>query len=149
MTTSRGAALVFGFIIVLAAGAVAADVFPALDEARQSAMVAADAAALDTLLADECVYTHSTGLVQNKDALIAMLVSGEVSYESFDTNERRVDRYGDTVVVTGRQTIELMVRGAPVTSMSRYTAVWARTPKGWRCVAYQSTPIPQNDEGKQ
>jgi ketosteroid isomerase-like protein len=74
-----------------------------------------------------------------------MLASGSVDYVSFDTANVEYTRHGDTVVVTGGQTIELVVRGRPVTSKSRYTVVWVREGVGWRCVAYQSTPVPEQD----
>jgi hypothetical protein len=139
-------------VTLAASGAVGAErgaFVTELDAQRQRAMAAADSAALDTLLAERCVYTHSTGLVQTKREVIAMLTSGDVDYVSFDVDEIAAEVYQSTVVVTGKQTIELVVRGKPVTSRSRYTAVWVRTGAAWRCVAYQSTPAAPPEGGKE
>jgi ketosteroid isomerase-like protein len=52
-----------------------------------------------------------------------------------------------TVVVgTGNQSINLTVDGKQVTSHSRFTIVWRRAGESWKCIAYQSTPVPDLKE---
>jgi hypothetical protein len=147
----RAAAVGLVVAVMMARGATAGDVeteIARLDAARRGAMVQADSTVLDALLAEGCVYTHSTGLVQTKAEFIAMLVSGDVDYVSFDVADEDVHPYAGTAVVTGRQVIELVVRGKPVRSVSRFTVVWARITNDWECVAYQSTSIPEAKEGE-
>lgn len=143
----RGLAVSALAVSVVQAGGIETEI-AYLDALRRVAMVDADSAALDSLLADGCVYTHSTGLVQTKDDLIAMLAGGGVDYASFDVTDPALYVYEGAAVITGTQTIELVVRGDPVTSVSRYTAVWVRDRGAWRCAAYQSTPIP-SEKGRE
>lgn len=137
-------------VLLASAGAMADEPpvsFAALEELRQQAMVDANAAELERLLDAGCTYTHSTGLAQTRSELIAMLTGDSVDYLSIDTADVRTVEYPGAAVVTGRQTIELRVKGEPVTSVSRYTVVWAQTEDGgWKCAAYQSTTIPEGGD---
>ena len=54
----------------------------------------------------------------------------------------RIQVYGDTVVVTGRAQMEVIVEGKPKLLNSRYTDVWIKGAKGWQMVVWQLTPIP-------
>ena len=108
-------------------------------------MIQADEVALDSLLAAGCAYTHSNGLFQSKKEVIEMLTSGNVRYLSIEASDVWMRCRGWTCVITGNQTVKLEVRGEPVTSISRYTVVWAELGERWQCIAYQSTPIPQNE----
>ena len=94
-------------------------------------------------MAADATYVHSTGLIQKRDELFSMLERGDIRYVSFtvDTVEYRV--YGDTVVGTGAQHIELTSGGKALTSHSRYTVVYAPAGGGLKMVAYQSTPLPE------
>jgi len=112
----------------------------ATENLRYKAMIEVDAAALDRLLADELLFTHSSGVVEPKHVFIASLESGDLDYRSVRTKDIQVHVYGDTAVVTGLSTLELAVRGAPRKAKLRFTSVYSRSEVGdFRLVAYQST----------
>jgi ketosteroid isomerase-like protein len=115
----------------------------ALEARRLEAMHAADVKALEQILAEDMTYTHSTGLVQTREQLLTLLKSGVVRYLSFDTQDVAWRVYEGAAVATGRQTISLESEGRPVTARNRFTVVYARVGGEWRCVAYQSTSLPE------
>src|SRR5438105_3369289 len=112
----------------------------ALEDQRFQAMVAADAAALDKLLNDGLVYTHSSGSVDTKASLIESITTRR-QYQGIERPKEEIRLFGDTAVVAGQARINL--GGAnPRTLNLRYTDVWVKGANGWQMVAWQSTPIP-------
>lgn len=115
----------------------------ALETRRLEAMRAADVKALTEIMAEDMTYAHSTGLVQTRDQLLELLRSNVVRYLSFDTHEIAWRLYDGVAVATGRQTISLESEGRPITARNRFIVVYARVGDDWRCVAYQSTALPE------
>ena len=66
----------------------------AVERLRFDAMVARDLRALDTLLADDLTYTHTTGRVDDKRALLADLDAGRLVYDSIVPSDVRIRVYG-------------------------------------------------------
>ena len=102
----------------------------ALEDMRYAAMCDGDFAALEPMLHDELLYTHSSGLTDTKATWLASLRSGKTKYKSAACSDRKVRLAGDTALVTGRA-LRLVFLNA-----------WTQTPKGWKFIAWQSTPQP-------
>lgn len=83
-----------------------------LEDKRYAAMTSGDLASLEELLHDQLLYTHSSGMMDTKASWLLAMKSGKTRYKS--------------VKCSGQQ-----VRDA-----------WAKTPQGWKFVAWQSTPQP-------
>jgi hypothetical protein len=49
---------------------------------------------------------------------------------------------GDTALVTGRAAIEAEINGQPRSLRLVFLNAWTKTPKGWKFIAWQSTPQP-------
>ncbi len=113
-----------------------------LEDQRYAAMCAADAAALDKLLADSLVYTHSYGGADSKASYLEGIRSKKWVYRKIERPKENIQVHGDCVIVTGQVRIELLSDGKPKTLSSAYTDVWIKGPKGWQMVAWQSTPLP-------
>ena len=113
-----------------------------LESRRFRAMIEADAAALEALLADSMVYTHSSATTDGKASYIAGVKSKKWQYRQIDRPVEDIQVHGDTVVVTGHVRIDIVVDGKPKIMNSRYTDVWVKGAKGWQMIAWQSTPIP-------
>jgi hypothetical protein len=111
-----------------------------LEDRRFQAMIDGDFDALDKLLGEGLIYTHSTGQSDNRADYIALCK--KVKYVKFERPSENIQVYSDTVVVTGRIQMEVIVDGKPRLFNSRYTDVWIRSPKGWEMVVWQSTSIP-------
>jgi ketosteroid isomerase-like protein len=113
-----------------------------LESRRFRAMIEADAIALEALLADSMVYTHSSATTDGKASYIAGVKSKKWQYRQIDRPVEDIQVHGDTAVVTGQARIDILIDGKPRIMNSRYTDVWVKGPAGWQMVAWQSTPIP-------
>jgi ketosteroid isomerase-like protein len=113
-----------------------------LEDRRFRAMIEADAAALEELLADSMVYTHSSATTDGKASYIAGVRSKKWQYRKIERPVEDIQVHGDCVVVTGQVRIDILIDGKPKIMNSRYTDVWVKGAKGWQMVAWQSTPIP-------
>lgn len=111
----------------------------ALEEQRFQAQVAGDLAALDRLLSDQLVYTHSSASVDTKASFVESIKTRR-PYQTVERSGEEVRLHGDTAVVTGQARIEL--NGGNRLNL-RYTDVWVKGPNGWQMVAWQSTRLPE------
>ena len=113
-----------------------------LESRRFRAMIEADAIALEALLADGMIYTHSSAATDGKASYIAGVKSKKWQYRRIDRPVEDIQVHGDCAVVSGQVRIDILVDGQPKIMNSRYTDVWVKGAKGWQMVAWQSTPIP-------
>jgi ketosteroid isomerase-like protein len=113
-----------------------------LEDRRFQAMIDADMAALDQLLADSLVYTHSYGGSDSKATYLEGVRSKRWVYRKVERPVENIQVHGDCAVITGQSRIELVAEGKPKTLNSAYTNVWIKGPKGWQMIAWQSTPLP-------
>ena len=114
----------------------------AAEDRRYRAMLDADLAALEELCAEELSYAHSSGVRDTKAEYLGKVRSGYYVYMRIDHPTERVEVVGDTAIVVGRMTADLTVAGTPKTIDNLALAVWARTPAGWRFLAYAPTQPP-------
>ena len=114
----------------------------ALEEERFAAMIARDFPRLQLLVHDELMNTHSSGVVDGKATWLDSMKSGRVKYKKAQCTERKVRKYGDTALITGRAQIEAEIGGQPKTLKLLFLNAWTKTPQGWKFVAWQSTPLP-------
>jgi len=112
-----------------------------LEDRRFAAMVAEDFAALDALVHEELVYTHSTALVDSKASWLESMRSRKTRYRKVACSNRKARVYGDMALVTGRADIEAEISGRPKSLKLLFLNAWVRTPQGWKFVAWQSTPL--------
>ena len=56
--------------------------------------------------------------------------------------DRKVRLVGDSALVTGRAAIEAEINGQPRSLRLVFLNAWTKTPKGWKFIAWQSTPQP-------
>jgi ketosteroid isomerase-like protein len=115
----------------------------AVEEQRYKAMVAADFATLDKLLADDLLYTHSAGDIDDKKSLVAAMRSGARTYKKMATDDTRYKVDGKLAVVTGRVSVGVERDGKPTSFQARFTAVYERAASGWRLTAWQTTRLPE------
>jgi ketosteroid isomerase-like protein len=110
-----------------------------LEDERCRAMTSADIAALDRLLDDDLIWTHSSGKIDSKKGLLAKIESGESQYLSMRREDERYVISADAAVASGIVTQEVRLGGVERSLRSRYTNVWFREGDVWRVVAWQST----------
>ena len=138
----------FAVVVALAAVPLSAQTttpvvdLTALTRARIAADFKADRAALDRLLADDVSYGRSSGVLDNKKAVLAEVGPGgpyELDYLTGDSLVAR--RFGTAGVVNGIMNVKLKAQPAPY--RIRFTDVWALERGRWRLVAFQATRLPK------
>jgi Domain of unknown function (DUF4440) len=114
----------------------------AAEDRRYRAMQEADLATLDAVCADELSYAHSSGARDTKEQYLAKVRSGYYVYRRIDHPVERVAVLGDTAIVVGRMTADLLVDGTPKTIDNLALAVWTRASGAWRLLGYAPTALP-------
>lgn len=114
----------------------------ALEDRRYAAMTGADMKALEALVHDELVYTHSSGLVDGKASWLESMRSGKTRYRSVKRSDEKVRLYGDTALVTGRADIEAEINGHARSLKLRYLNAWVKSGGAWKLAAWQSGALP-------
>jgi hypothetical protein len=74
-------------------------------------------------------------------AMLDVLRSGQLKFESIEPAEARVRRYGATAVITGRTEMSMRFGETALAARSRYTHVFVEQGGRWRMVAAQGTQI--------
>ena len=113
-----------------------------LDRKRMRAMAAKDVETLESLLADDLIYTHSSARLDTKRSLIQAMVSGTTVYTGVKPSDVKAQDLGDTVVLTGIAHIEVVSNGTPIAFGVRFTDVYTRRDDRWQMVTWQSTRLP-------
>ncbi len=115
----------------------------AAEDARFSAMEAGDAAAMRRWFADDLVYVHSNGLVEDRDQLITSIASRRTRYVGVTPVERKVVRLGnDFALVRGLGRFQVEAGGDAFELQLRYLAVYGRHDNIWQLRSWQSLRTP-------
>ncbi len=116
----------------------------ALEARIRRAQLDADVPALDSLIADELLFTGPDGQLATKAQDLDAHRSGVVRFRLHEPEELRVRRVGNDVAVSAlRARLVVEVAGTVVSGTYRYTRVWAREGGGaWRVVAGHVSEIP-------
>jgi ketosteroid isomerase-like protein len=112
-----------------------------LDRQRMTAMAEKDVAALNRLLADDLIYTHSSARLDTKKSLIGAMESGATVYTAVEPSEVVAQDLGDAVVLTGVAAISVKSGGTANSFRVRFTDVYADRGGQWQMVTWQSTRL--------
>jgi hypothetical protein len=126
-------------------GAAAPDVATvrAAEQARFTAMVNRDFGALDSLLAEELAYTHTSGVRDTKGSLLEALRSRRLAYDSIVPATVQIRLYGEMAVGTGDARVQARADGAVRRLHIRFTEAYVHRAGRWELVAWESTLVPQ------
>lgn len=116
----------------------------ALEQERQRALVEEDHAGLERLFADDLLYVHTTGLVQDK-AQYLDYARHAVRYLAVARGELQVRLFGDGLaLMSGPQCNLLQKRGGgePVCAEGFATQLWVKEEAGWRIASFHGTRVP-------
>ncbi len=114
-----------------------------LERQRFDAQVAKDLPTLETIFADDLIYTHSNGHQDSKASYLASIASAQSRYDKVDIENLTIRAYNDdhTAVVNGLVQIDLGpgADGQPVSIRLKYVVVYIKMPeKGWQLVVWHS-----------
>jgi ketosteroid isomerase-like protein len=114
-----------------------------LENEWADAWVKRDVAFFDRIIADDYTWTSPWGEVWTKAQDLALVKSGQDVIKSWVLADMKVRVYGDTAVVTGRNTIKETYKGEDVSGQNRWTHTWVKSAGRWQCVAAHSSEITQ------
>lgn len=109
-----------------------------LENERIPALLKGDATFVERVYADDYIVTGANGVVRDKATLIADMKSGAQTFESMTNDVAKVRVYGDTAIVTGRNTQKGQYKGQPSLSPTAFTRVYVRRDGQWQLVANAS-----------
>ena len=107
-----------------------------------AAVQKADQAALQKILGDRLIYTHSTGVVEDKKEYLDRLRKGAQKYELIEHQTMNVRAYGDAGVVASRVRMKGTSNGRPFDDQLLMLHVWVKQGGRWQLVAHQTTKLP-------
>jgi len=114
----------------------------AAEQARVSALIQDDFAALERILADELTYTHSNASVDTKAQFLSSLRSGRLKYKSLEHSDQRVRVYGEAAILTGRTNVHSVFEGQEMRPTLRFTIVYVNKAGRWQMAAWHSARVP-------
>ena len=144
MISLMAAACWFGANPALAASPAATKVEKAildLETQRFKVMMEGDIKTLDSLLAPDLSYSHSSGWTQTKDEFIESIRTRELEYKEIKPDAMQVRVYGSTAVVTGRAQVRAKTKGQENAFELRFLDVYVKRKGKWQMVAWQSARL--------
>jgi ketosteroid isomerase-like protein len=106
------------------------------------AYLKADLAALDRIEAADYTYIDAQGTTGDKAQDLAETKSGVYKAQSISVDEMKVRVFGNTAVVTGRDTLKgAQYKGKDISGQYRFTDVFVQRDGRWQAVATHSSKI--------
>jgi hypothetical protein len=104
-----------------------------LEEQGRVAFLAGDIPTLDAIWDDKLLVNSPLNVVNDKARVLELLGSGRIRHTSDEVEIEHIARYGDVVVVMGRDTVD----GPPSNALThrRFTNVWQLQDGAWRMIA--------------
>jgi hypothetical protein len=109
------------------------------DRRRRTALLAADGATLERLLAPEFRYVHASGKVEYRDDYIAASSVTPSKFLGMEVEDTRLHVYGDAAVMGGRVVLKRTDGDEVISKEHQFTAVWVRSSGEWTLVSFQNS----------
>ena len=136
----------------LAAGALALAVLPTVTHAESAdeaavrkaiddlskAMLAADKAKLEALVADQLSYGHSAGRLETKKEFVDVIAGKKTIYKSITLNEPSVSVVGNNAIARHTFVVETETDGKPSQAKVGVMQVWVKDGGTWKLLARQA-----------
>jgi len=101
-----------------------------------------DVAALQRTLGDRLIYTHSTGVVEDKKEYLERLRKGTQKYELIEHASMNIRAYGNSGVVASRVRMKGRSNERLFDDQLLMLHVWVKQGGRWQLVAHQTTKLP-------
>jgi hypothetical protein len=110
-----------------------------LEEQGRVAFLAGDIATLDRLMDDRLLVNSPLNIVNDKAKVLDLLDKGLIRHTRDDVEIEHIARYGDVVVVMGRDTVD----GPPSNTVThrRFTNIWQLQDGAWQMIARHAQVI--------
>jgi hypothetical protein len=112
-----------------------ASALAALDPSMDTAMAEQDRATLDSLLADDFLYTHSNGMTQDKRTFIDAIMARD-NPPRRDLSESAGELHGDIGVTRGN--LDVIYDDGRPRLLFRYVRVYRNIGGAWRPISHRT-----------
>jgi ketosteroid isomerase-like protein len=140
-TTCLGFAVFLLATAAIASGAAQDEVLQA-EKAWATALIKADAAALDRLLAPDLIFTHANGVVEDKGVFLGNIKSGALKYEVVEHERITVKPYKDAAVLHCKIRLGGVAGGKPFSVYVIMSHMWINEDGLWKLAAHHATLVP-------
>src|SRR5258708_14243764 len=106
--------------------------------------IAHDANAMEQMLDPDFILTDYDGSVLNKAQFLASIRDKSNQLTSEVSQDMKLHRHGDTVVIIGATHEKGTAKGKPYEHHGRFTDTWIKRAAQWLCVASQLALIPKS-----
>src|SRR2546430_11642326 len=106
------------------------------------AILRADAATLDRIMADDFFLTYPLE-GDDKEQFIADVISGDFKFQHFQREQLSVRVFGKTAVLTARDSATWLYHGRELAGPYKIISVFAERDGRWQLCAVQACPIQQ------
>jgi ketosteroid isomerase-like protein len=101
-----------------------------------------DVKALEKLLADDLIYAHSTGIVDNKQTYLSKIGEGRQVYKTVDHQKIEVRLHGSSAVTHCIMRMAGTNQAGPFDDKVMMIHVWVKKGASWILAAHQTTKVP-------
>jgi hypothetical protein len=110
-----------------------------LEERGRVAFLAGDTGTLDEMWDNRLLVNSPLNVVNDKARVLDLLGSGRIRHTMDEVEIEHIARYGDVVVVMGRDTVD----GPPSNALThrRFTNIWQLQNGAWRMIARHAQVI--------
>ena len=112
-----------------------------LEKQRFAAMVNKDTMFLKSVLAEDLLYSHTSGEVDTRQSLIKSIAEKKLDYQKMELTDIAHRFYKKFAILNGTMFITLISNGKPVDLKIKYLDVYRKTRKQWQLVAWQSARL--------
>lgn len=109
-----------------------------LEAGLQNALMSTDLGWFESNWADDAIYVHLSGGVDNKQEFIERLRSRATVYNGRTYGDLEIRQYGDAAVTTGESSVDIVVGGEQKLLDTRFTRLYARSDGRWLMASSQS-----------
>jgi ketosteroid isomerase-like protein len=135
-------AVFFLFLLpYLAQGQQSASAVEALEHRWMQALTTQDTIFLQKYYHPRLVYTHSSGIVDDKTTWMNNFKKGTLKYLKLEPQSMRVDLYPKMAIATYGASFSVLNNGSPLDFDARVIHVYVHEKEGWKLVAHQTTRL--------
>ena len=109
----------------------------ALNQQIDNYVVEKNLTALDTLYAEDFVFSHGTGLIEGKASWLAQVARGNYPFRKHDSE--MAEMHGDVSIIRGKLYIQRIDKDKKVNYTLQYVRVFAKRNKRWQIISHITT----------
>ena len=108
----------------------------------RKAMLDADKATLESILAPELSYGHSSGKIEDKAMLVRSISTGESDFITMELTEQSIKMAGKTAIVRHKLAGDINDGGRPGSVKLLVLQIWQKQGPDWKLLARQAARQP-------